>query len=258
MNLGDKSTSSSKDFRSTCLIDFLGKPSFLHIPLCHIAPHRTMSSKPQERKRSAPSAGSDYKKAKYSNNGKPSYGKDSKPFKGKPQPNSNPSYASRPARPNGNQNGNSKGKAKEEYDEPAKRRKQPITMDGGEVVDGVSDEEGDIDMDNNEEDEEVGYADTNKVVVNEANQGEKRGRMSKEERAALHAAQPHRTTLLPSHGLLVSLLPLWERARKVEMPKEERKAAIADLWGAVKGRVGEISKGHKGGRILQTVSRGCD
>ncbi|KLT41976.1 ARM repeat-containing protein [Cutaneotrichosporon oleaginosum] len=78
--------------------------------------------------------------------------------------------------------------------------------------------------------------------------------MSKAERAALHAAQPHRKTLLPSHALLTeTLLPLWETARRLEMPKEERVAAIAALWAAVQGHVLEISRGHKGGRILQTI-----
>ena len=80
-------------------------------------------------------------------------------------------------------------------------------------------------------------------------------RMSKGERAALHAAQPHRTTLLPSHALLQSLLPKWEQARRAELKPEERKRAVRELWEGVQGRVGEISRGHKGGRILQTVSR---
>lgn len=29
---------------------------------------------------------------------------------------------------------------------------------------------------------------------------------------------------------------------------------MAELWAAVKGRVGEVRGGHKGGRVLQTVS----
>jgi pumilio family protein 6 len=83
---------------------------------------------------------------------------------------------------------------------------------------------------------------------------EKKPRMTKTERAALHAAQPHRTTLLPSHPLLQdTLLPLWETARRADVPKEERKVAVRELWEAVKGRVAEVSRGHKGGRVLQTV-----
>jgi pumilio family protein 6 len=74
------------------------------------------------------------------------------------------------------------------------------------------------------------------------------------ERQALHATQPHRTTKLPSHPLLQDkLLPLWEEARKADITKEERQAAIKQLWEAVKGRVGEVARGHKGGRVLQTV-----
>lgn len=84
---------------------------------------------------------------------------------------------------------------------------------------------------------------------------EKRPKMSKTERAALHAAQPHRTALLPSHPLLHgTLLPLWEKARRADLGKEERKVAVKELWDSAKGRVGEISRGHKGGRVLQTVS----
>ena len=59
----------------------------------------------------------------------------------------------------------------------------------------------------------------------------------------------------PSHPLLKDhLLPLWEEARKADLTKDERKAAIAKLWEATKGRVAEVSRGHKGGRVLQTVS----
>jgi pumilio family protein 6 len=79
--------------------------------------------------------------------------------------------------------------------------------------------------------------------------------MSKAEKAAAHAAQPHRTTLLPSHPLLQdTLLPLWETARRTDTPKDERTKAVKELYQAVKGRILEISKGHKGGRVLQTVS----
>jgi pumilio family protein 6 len=60
---------------------------------------------------------------------------------------------------------------------------------------------------------------------------------------------------LPSHQLLQELLPLWEPARRADISKEERIKAVKELWAAAKGRVGEISRGHKGGRILQTVCR---
>lgn len=111
-----------------------------------------------------------------------------------------------------------------------------------EVVPVEADDDGDVAMD------VVALGD------GEHDSEEKKPRMSKAEKAALHAAQPHRTSLLPSHPLLHdTLLPLWETARKADLSKEERKAAIAELWGAVKGRVGEVSRGHKGGRVLQTV-----
>lgn len=140
-----------------------------------------------------------------------------------------------------------KGKADKD-DEPAQKRKKPVTQGGGDESDvSMGDDEFDDDeydgMDVEPEAAEAGGAEP-----------EKRGKMSKAERAALHAAQPHRTTLLPSHALLTEILPKWELARQSEMPKEERKAAIDELYAAVKGRIGEISRGHKGGRILQTVS----
>lgn len=70
----------------------------------------------------------------------------------------------------------------------------------------------------------------------------------------MHAAQPHRTTLLPSHPLLQdTLLPLWEQARRADISKQERTEAISALWNAVKGRVKEVARGHKGGRVLQTI-----
>jgi pumilio family protein 6 len=128
------------------------------------------------------------------------------------------------------------------------RRKRPVTQGGGEAL----------------EDEDEGSSDEMDVdeVDGEANgegasgePAEKRPKMSKAERAALHAAQPHRTSLLPSHPLLHgTLLPLWETARRADLGKEERKVAVKELWEAVKGRVGEVSRGHKGGRVLQTVS----
>jgi len=141
--------------------------------------------------------------------------------------------------------GDWKGKSKfppkkNEKDEP--RRKRPITAGGGDEpldYDEVAGEEygeGDIQM------EEGGEP------------AEKKPRMSKAEKAAQHAAQPHRTTLLPSHPLLQeTLLPLWETARRTDTPKDERTKAVKELYAAVKGRILEISKGHKGGRVLQTV-----
>jgi hypothetical protein len=124
------------------------------------------------------------------------------------------------------------------------RRKRPITAAGGEV----DDEEG-----NEQEDgDEAMEVDGGEGEVD--GPAEKRPRMTKDERAALHAAQPHRTALLPSHPLLHDkLLPLWEKARRADLSKEERKKAVAELWDSVKGRVGEVSRGHKGGRVLQTV-----
>ena len=131
-------------------------------------------------------------------------------------------------------------KAKSEKDEP--RRKRPITSGGGdepldydEVQAEEYDAEGDVDMTSGEP-------------------AEKKPRMTKSEKEAVHAAQPHRTTLLPSHPLLQdTLLPLWETARRTDTPKEERTKAVRELYAAVKGRILEISKGHKGGRVLQTV-----
>lgn len=130
---------------------------------------------------------------------------------------------------------------KNEKDEP--RRKRPVTSGGGDEpldYDEVAGEEygdGDVQM------EEGG-----------GEPAEKKPRMSKAEKAAQHAAQPHRTTLLPSHPLLQeTLLPLWETARRTDTPKDERTKAVKELYAAVKGRILEISKGHKGGRVLQTV-----
>jgi pumilio family protein 6 len=135
-------------------------------------------------------------------------------------------------------------KKEEKKEEPAARRKRPVTQGGGdEDVDMSGDEEGD------EFDVEMGEAPAEGDAPEE-----KRSKMSKAERAALHAQQPHRKTLLPSHALLTeTLLPLWETARRLEMPKDERTAAITELWAAAQSHVLEISRGHKGGRILQTV-----
>lgn len=135
-------------------------------------------------------------------------------------------------------------KPKVEKDEP--KRKRPITSGGGEEdldydevqADALGDGDEDVDMDGGAGGEPA----------------EKKPRMSKAEKAALHAAQPHRTALLPSYPLLQdTLLPLWETARKTDSPKEERTKAVKELYQAVKGRILEISKGHKGGRVLQTV-----
>lgn len=115
----------------------------------------------------------------------------------------------------------------------------------------------------NDDEEEQGSSDEMEVdpvegegaVGEDGEPAEKRPKLSKAERAALHAAQPHRTALLPSHPLLHgTLLPLWETARRADLGKEERKVAVKELWESVKGRVGEVSRGHKGGRVLQTVS----
>lgn len=139
--------------------------------------------------------------------------------------------------------GGYKGKAKEEDEKPIER-KRPVTATGPAHDEDDEDE----DMSGPEDDGE-GYEE----VPQEGEPSEKKPRLSKEEKAALHAAQPHRTTLLPSHKILQELLPLWEPARRADISKEERNKAIQELWAAAKGRVGEISRGHKGGRILQTV-----
>lgn len=126
-------------------------------------------------------------------------------------------------------------------DEP--KRKRPITAGGGEEELDYDEVEADGDI---EMDEGAGAS---------GEPAEKKPRMSKSEKAAMHAAQPHRTALLPSFPLLQEILPLWETARQTEIPKEERTKAVKELYQAVKGRILEISKGHKGGRVLQTVRR---
>ena len=144
--------------------------------------------------------------------------------------------------------GDWKGKSKfppkkNEKDEP--RRKRPITSGGG-------DEPLELDYDEVAGEE---YGDGDVQMEEGGEPAEKKPRMSKAEKAAQHAAQPHRTTLLPSHPLLQeTLLPLWETARRTDTPKDERTKAVKELYAAVKGRILEISKGHKGGRVLQTVS----
>jgi len=132
-----------------------------------------------------------------------------------------------------------------DQEEEFKKRKRPVTQGGGEEDEPNSDDEEGMDVDG------PGYEE---VPVDGNGAVEKKPRMTKDERAALHAAQPHRTALLPSHPLLHdTLLPLWETARRADLEKEERKVAVKELWEAVKGRVAEVSRGHKGGRVLQTV-----
>jgi len=234
----------------------------------------TMSTYNRGTKRSAdsaPSGGRNFKSAKSGGGGGGGYkgGKGGKPgFNkgGNGKPGFNKGGSGKPGfNKGGKPEWNNKGKGKaaapreqrEREDKEPARRKRPVTQGGGEEdamsVDGDDDEfdgdefdmedDGDVAMGGNGEGQEEGAP-------------EKRGKMTKAEREALHAQQPHRRTLLPSHGLLTeTLLPLWETARRAEMPKEERKAAITELYEAVKGRVLEISRGHKGGRVLQTVSK---
>jgi pumilio family protein 6 len=203
-----------------------------------------MSTRPFTKKRSAPDGGAkgNYQKNKFAKTGPTT----SKPGKQSLAHSGKPSYTGKPAQ-------SGKGKAPVKDESEVKRRKQPVTLGGGEVPD---DEDEDMSGDDYADGDEMDV-DEVEGVNSEGGNGEateKRPRLSKAEKAALHAAQPHRTTLLPSHPLLQDkLLPLWETARRAEMPKDERKKAIEELWAAVKGRVGEISKGHKGGRVLQTV-----
>lgn len=160
---------------------------------------------------------------------------------------------------------------------PAPKRKTPLTSTAVPQADDEEDED-EMDVDGSEGDEEEDFdmeegspGIANSHAQDSAASGEPKQRMSKgmalslqvlhllisplAEKQALHATQPHRTTKLPSHPLLQDkLLPLWEEARKADITKEERQAAIKQLWEAVKGRVGEVARGHKGGRVLQTVS----
>jgi pumilio family protein 6 len=125
------------------------------------------------------------------------------------------------------------------------KRKRPITA----PINNYDDDEDTKSATSETED----HVDENGVETQEE-PAEKRPRLSKTERAALHAAQPHRTSLLPSYPLLHDkLLPLWEKARRGDLSKEERPVAVRELWEAVKGRVAEVSRGHKGGRVLQTI-----
>ncbi|WWC85370.1 uncharacterized protein L201_000233 [Kwoniella dendrophila CBS 6074] len=232
-----------------------------------------MSSKQFNKKRSAPdgsnSAPSGKSKFSKSNNGKPS---------GKPNSFSN----GKGGKPNNNNNNNSNGgKSKSnnsksrsvprEREEDIKKRKKPITLGGGE--EDVEDEDEDISMDEDDEDEQEGgdyYSDNegdedqimgDKALEKAGNANgddgtieEKRPKLSKAEKAALHAQQPHRKTLLPSFTLLQeTLLPLWENARRSDLSKDDKKKSIQELYQSTKGRINEISRNHKGTRILQTI-----
>ncbi|KAK4684513.1 pumilio homology domain family member 6, partial [Tremellales sp. Uapishka_1] len=194
-----------------------------------------MSSRQQGTKRSFPSGGNANKSggpkskfAKTTSSSGPS--KFSKPSNGKPaaskqKPRSNPK------------------------EDATQRRKKPVTQGGGEEDVDMSGEEEDYEEVPAEEDIEMEHKDENGGA-----EQEKKPRMSKAEKLALHAAQPHRTSLLASHPLLHdTLLPLWETARREDVTKEERVKIVGELYQAVKGRVGEVSRGHKGGRVLQTI-----
>ncbi|OCF71984.1 pumilio domain-containing protein [Kwoniella mangroviensis CBS 8886] len=219
-----------------------------------------MSSKQLNKKRSAPdgSSSSAGGKSKFSktNNGKP---QPSKSFANKG--NENAGKYQNKNKSNNNNNGKSRSAPIREKEEDVKRRKKPITAGGGE--ENVDDDE-DISMDDDDEgsfseeededeDEEMG----DKALERNEGEGEgqeKKPKLTKSEKLALHAAQPHRTTLLPSHPLLHdTLLPLWETARRADLSKDQRKKAINELYNAVKGRINEVSRGHKGGRVLQTI-----
>ncbi|KAJ9128036.1 hypothetical protein QFC24_000327 [Naganishia onofrii] len=150
----------------------------------------------------------------------------------------------------------------EEKSTVAPKRKQPLTAVAQE---NDEDDDGEMDVDDSEEESEDVEMSLDVAEDGQHRQGgqhrepgqdgETNKRMSKGKlKLALHATQPHRTTKLPSHPLLQEkLLPLWEEARKADITKEERQAAIKQLWEAVKGRVGEVARGHKGGRVLQTI-----
>ncbi|WVN85230.1 uncharacterized protein L203_100375 [Cryptococcus depauperatus CBS 7841] len=182
-----------------------------------------MPSKTVSKKRSAPENGSAAKKAKVQNS--------------KPQSNQKSKPRSAPR----------------EREEEVKRRKKPITQGGGDEDDDASMGEGMLSDEEELREEVMAGADVEMGQEENEKQPEKK-KLSKAEKQALHAAQPHRTTLLPSHPLLHdTLLPLWETARRADISKDERHKAINDLWQSVKGRVLEVSRGHKGGRVLQTI-----
>ncbi|WWC61243.1 uncharacterized protein I303_103824 [Kwoniella dejecticola CBS 10117] len=227
-----------------------------------------MSSKQYNKKRSfgegsgSGSAPSKSNKFSKSNNGKPS--KPAGAYKGNSNNNGN--------KPKGNVNGgDKKGKSRSaprEKEEEIKRRKKPITAGGGEEEEDEDEdismgEEDDLGDEYDEDDDELmgdqalekaGDGDAEAEAGADGGDQEKKPKLSKSEKLALHAQQPHRTTLLPSHPLLHdTLLPLWETARRADLSKEQRKKTINDLYNAAKGRIGEISRGHKGGRVLQTI-----
>lgn len=221
-----------------------------------------MSTRTQGYKRSAPDgadAGGSYHKSKQAKFGSNSGSGSGKPYGQKHGGGANSSgFKGKGGAQGGAFNkgkgpagGYNKGKGPAKHDDEhgaAGKRKRPITQGGGEE-DVNSDDDDEAEGDDEGMDVDAPEGD----VATGGEQQEKRPRMTKAEKAALHAAQPHRTTLLPSYSLLQELLPLWEPARRADIPKEERKQAIEALWNAVKGRVAEISKGHKGTRILQTV-----
>ncbi|KAJ9109007.1 hypothetical protein QFC21_000333 [Naganishia friedmannii] len=142
----------------------------------------------------------------------------------------------------------------EEKSTVAPKRKQPLTA-VRVPQENDEDDDGEMDVDESEEESEDVEMSPNVADGGQQRQdGQQRQSGQDAERLALHATQPHRTTKLPSHPLLQEkLLPLWEEARKADITKEERQAAIKQLWEAVKGRVGEVARGHKGGRVLQTI-----
>ncbi|WRT67016.1 uncharacterized protein IL334_003982 [Kwoniella shivajii] len=227
-----------------------------------------MSSKQFNKKRSAPDSSSapSYGKSKFS---KSNNGKFTKPSGGKP--NGKPASTSQGQGQHQRNAGKPKnsGKARaapREKEEDVKRRKKPITRGGGEEEvedDDISmDEDDSISGDEEDDEDEVmgdaaldNSADPETQVEGENGEPqEEKKKMTKAEKAAIHAAQPHRTTLLPSHPLLHdTLLPLWETARRADLSKEDRKKAINELYSSVKGRISEVSRGHKGGRVLQTI-----
>jgi pumilio family protein 6 len=199
-----------------------------------------MSTKSYNNKRSAPGASGPGGKSGYQ--GKSGHKGGNGASYGKPQ---------RDFRPTKPQPGSLKGKQPQK-EETAVRRKRPVTQGGGSEEEAEDEDEGDDDeMD---VDQPEGAEGVEGATGENGEPAEKRPKLSKAEKAALHAAQPHRTSLLPSHPLLHgTLLPLWEKARRADLGKEERKVAVKELYESAKGRIAEISRGHKGGRVLQTV-----
>lgn len=201
------------------------------------------------------------KKPRLDNNSKPSNG--GKPYS---KPDGARSQSSKPTRRGGvanrdraqSKNGNGARPPTTKPSEDAPRRKAPIT---GRATAPAADDSDEEMGDGDEQDADVEMEDAGNGNATGRSYGtganataDPAKRLTKAEKLALHAAQPHRTSLLPSHPLLQdTLLPLWEQARRADISKEERKKAIAGLWEAVKGRVREVARGHKGGRVLQTI-----